>query len=566
MTIIRQRSFLQRTLRHPLRLQEIARTLVAYGLADWVRKLKLDKVFPVLRQMTGWSEEAPAASRRWVLLRQSLEELGPTFIKLGQLLSNRSDLLPAELLIELAKLQDSVQPFPFDEVRQTVEAELGRPLQQTFGRFNPQPQASASIAQVHRAQLANGQPVAVKVQRPGIRYTIETDLDILRYLARVAERYIPASRHFNPKGLVEEFKRSITNELDFSVERSNMNRFRTLFHNNAGIRVPRSFSEWSSERILTMEYIEGTKLATIEAGNDPRFDKKRIAQAGADLVLEQIFLHGFFHADPHPGNILVLDGGVICFLDFGIMGRVRPAQRQFLTDAIVGAFRRDANRVTEAVIGLTRQNGARLDHQRLEDDIADLIDEYVDTALGDVDINRFFLSLTQTIVRHNLEIPSSLMLMTKAMLSIEAIGMNLDPEFNFMDAIGPFTRKLFLNRFKPGNLLEEGSELLHDYGRFLRDAPLDVREVLRLARSGKLRMGFQVSGLEPLRQTLDAVSYRLVLGFVLAALLVSSSLIIQANVPPLFRTVSVIGLTGYALAGLISMGFLVALLVRTLRR
>ncbi|TVQ39591.1 MAG: AarF/ABC1/UbiB kinase family protein [Spirochaetaceae bacterium] len=549
-----------------MRLQEIARTLVTYGLADWVRKLKLDKVFPVLRQMTGWSEEAPEERRRWVLVRQSFEELGPTFIKLGQLLSNRSDLLPADLLNELAGLQDSVQPFSFTEVRQIVEAELDRPLEQAFLWFNRQPQASASIAQVHRAQLPDGSMVAVKVQRPDIRYTIETDLDILRYLARVAERYVPASRHFDPVGVVEEFRRSITSELNFSVERSNMNRFHTLFRNNARIRVPSSYADWSSERILTMEYIKGTKLAAIEAGEDPRFDKRRIAQTGADLVLEQIFIHGFFHADPHPGNILVLDGGVICFLDFGIVGRVRPAQRQFLTDAVVGAFRRDANRVTEAVLGLTRQSGARLDHQRLEDDIADLIDEYVDTALGDVDINRFFLSLTETIVRHDLGIPSSLMLMTKTMLSIEAIGMNLDPEFNFMDAIGPFSRKLFLNRIKPGNLLEEGSEMLHDYGRFLRDAPLDVRQVLRLTRTGKLRMGFRISGLEPLRQTLDAISYRLVLGFVLAALLVSSSLIIQANVPPLFMTVSIIGLTGYALAGIISLGFLIALLVRTLRR
>ncbi len=564
--IIRRRSFLERTLRHPIRLQEIARTLVAYGLSDWVRKLKLDKVFPVLRQMTGWTEGAPEAAQRWILLRQSLEELGPTFIKLGQVLSNRSDLLPPELLKELANLQDNVQPFGFAEVRKIIETELARPLDEVFRWFEREPEASASIAQVHRAQLADGRMVAVKVQRPDIAYTIRTDVDILRYVAGLAERYIPAARHFDPLGVVDEFRRSIYNELNFTVERANMTRFGRLFQDNPRIRVPKAYAESSSERVLTMEYIEGTKLAEIESGKNRSFDKKKIARNGADLVLEQVFLHGFFHADPHPGNILVLENNVICFLDFGIMGRVRPAQRQMLTDAIVGAFRRDANRVTEAVLGLTRRHGARLDHQRLEDDIADLIDEYVDTSLGEVDINRFFIELTATIVRHDLSIPSSLMLMTKAMLSIEAVGLNLDPEFNLMDTIGPFTRKLFLHQIKPKNLFDEGSELLHDYGRFLRDVPIDAREVLRLTRNGKLRIGFRITGLEPLRETLDAVSYRLVLGFVLAALLVSSSLIIQANVPPLFRTVSIIGLTGYGLAGILSLWFLASIVFRILRK
>ena len=567
MIIRRRRSFLRRTLRHPLRLQEIARTLVTYGLADWVRKLKLDRTFPLLRRMTGWNEQHPEESTRWALLRSSLEELGPTFIKLGQLLSNRTDLLPPELLRELAVLQDDVQPFEFTAVRKIVEAELGAPIETVFSWIDPSPEASASIAQVHRAQLPSGEMVAVKVQRPDIDFVIETDIDILLYIANLAVRYLPASKHFDPVGIVEEFRESLNGELDFTRERVNMERFRKLFSRNRSIRVPRSFPQSSSARVLTMEYIEGTKLSQIETAGGTGFDTKRLAQIGADLVLEQIFLHGFFHADPHPGNILVLDNSVICFLDFGIVGRVRPGQRHHLTEAIVGAFRRDAARVTDAVLGLTGRNAATEgDTHDLENDIADLIDEYVDASLGDVDINRFFLELISTIVKHNLSIPSSLMLMTKAMVSIEAIGVNLDPEFNFMDALGPFTRKLFLHQIAPGNLLEEGSELLHDYGRLFRDLPIDARDVLKMTKAGRLRIGFRVTGLEPLRQTLDAVSYRLVLGFVLAALLVSSSLIIQANVPPLLGTVSIIGLTGYAISGVLSLGLFVSMAIRFFRR
>jgi ubiquinone biosynthesis protein len=315
-----------------------------------------------------------------------------------------------------------------------------------------------------------------------------------------------------------------------------------------------------------MEYVHGVKLSEVTADQSGRWDKGHIAKKAANLMLEQIYVDGFFHGDPHPGNVLIMGEDTICLLDYGIMGRVRPRQREYLVETMLGTVNRDPSRVTDGILRLTRGGGELVSVEALEDDIYELIDYYADVAFGDIDINQFLTELIQLVVRHGLKIPSNLMLITKTLLAIEGAGMNLSPEFDFMEVYQPFARKLVARRFEPKHLWRETQEIGQEFGDFLRDFPIDARDVLKQAKGGKLKLGFRVTGLEPLRHTLDNISYRLVFGLLVASLLVSSSLVIQAEVPPLWRGVSMFGLVGYGIAGLISVGFLVAIAIQVFRR
>lgn len=537
-----------------------------YGLTEWIQELKLDKTFPFVKKILSRRRNAPPeGASRWQLVRMALEELGPTFIKFGQLLSNRTDMLPRLLTIELARLQDEVPPFPGDRAAEIVKEELGREIDEVFGEFELDARASASIAQVHRAVLRNGTEVAVKVQRPAIEQTIETDVDILQYLAGLAERYIPTGRLFNPKALVEEFKRSIRLELDFSVERRNMERMAEILAKDRKVHVPTPYGDYSTAKVLTMEYIRGVKVSDLAADGYAEFDKAEVARRGADIMLEQIYVHGFFHADPHPGNIMVLPDNVICFLDFGIVGRLRPRERDNMTDALFGIVSKDATRVTDALIRITNHTRT-VDRDALEDSVYDIIATYVDLSFEEFDLSGLFNDLIRVVVQHGLVVPSMMMLVTKALISIEGIGASLSPDFSIMNVLEPFTQRLFLRRFRPQNVLETAYGVASDYGSFARDFPVDMRDLLKIMKTGKLRIGFRVGGLEGLRTTLDTISYRLILGLVLAALMISSALVIHAKLPPLWNDVPIIGLFGFAVAGLFSLGFLVALIVKILRR
>lgn len=534
--------------------------MVKYGFSDWIEQLGLDRVFRSLKTAEGWKRDtAPGMERRAKMIRLAFEELGPTFIKLGQIASGRTDLLPIEVTRELTNLQDNVAPFPYADVEKTLNRDLEGSLADHFSSFERIPTASASIAQVHRGTLLDGREVAVKVQRPGIEELIDTDTDILLLLASLAERTVRRARLFSPVELVEEFRRTIVEELDFERERHNLELFREQYKHSRKLYVPYTVPKLSTHRILVMEYVEGERLAEVIAAENQEERKERIASRGVDIVLEQVMANGVFHADPHPGNILILEDHRICFLDYGIVGSLKPRQRKLLVEAILGTVQHDADRVTEAMLRLT---GQRLGSHRLDllrDDVDLLIEEYADAAFGEIDINRFFMELLRLVVRYDLKVPANLMLVMKTLVAAEGMGVQLSPDFNFVEVVRPFAYKLLLRRITPQKVQEELIGLTQDYSELTRALPGDIRKILRQAKSGKLRLGFRVMGLEPLRHTLDTISYRLVFGLVVAALLVSSGLIIQANVPPLWNNVSVLGMAGFAVAGFVTLWFLVSL-------
>jgi ubiquinone biosynthesis protein len=556
------------TFRNAKRLEEIIMVLVRFGFSDWVSRLHLGRL---ARRLAFWrwgrGEPAPGSVRqdsrtpdslRWQRFRLALEELGPTFIKFGQIMANRADLMPAGLIVELEKLQDQVPPFGPEQVTVLVEAELGAPLASLFSSFNTTPVASASIAQVHEARLHDGRRVALKVQRPDIQPVIERDLEVLGLLARLVVRYVPDLRHFNPPGLVEEFRRQIMRELDFAQELSHMDSFARLFRGTKTIHVPSTYPKFSTRRVLCMEFIQGTKLSAVLSGGNSGFDRSEIARRLADLMLEQVFWHGFFHADPHPGNVMILEGEVICFLDFGMMGRINLDEQKMMVDLLASLVERDYRHVTG---NLLRLFGHSVHEDRaLETEIGDILDRYFELPLGELDFGEVFQRLVIVVQNHALNVPSKYLLMAKALVIAEGVGSQLSPEFSFMNLFGPFARRLALRRLRPDQFARTIWQKGEDYAELLREFPGEGLELLQAMRRGEFTVNFRLRGAEPLRQTIESVGTRLVFGLVLAAILISSSLIIRAGIAPFLYGVPLVGLIGFGIAAAMSFGFLLIII------
>jgi ubiquinone biosynthesis protein len=551
------------TFRNAKRLEEIIMVLVRFGFSDWVGRLRLHRIAARLDfWRRGKITPVPAGSPtgealRWQRFRQALEELGPTFIKFGQIMANRADLLPPGLVAELEKLQDQVPPFSFEQVAVVIEGEFGQPLAQVFPVFKPDPVASASIAQVHEATLADGKRVAVKVQRPGIEPLIQRDLEVLALLAGLVVRYVPDLRHFDPPGLVEEFRRQILRELDFNMELQNMERFAAMLRDKPSLHVPSTHPKQSSRRVLCMEYIDGTKLAAVLADGAKRFDKPELARNLADLMLEQVFHHGFFHADPHPGNVMVLPDNVVCFLDFGMMGRIRSDEQKTLTDLLAAMVDNDYRHVTSNLLKLFGHSGHEI--RGLDNEIADILDTYFDRPLGDIDFGEVFQRMVGVIQQHSLTVPSKFLLMAKALVIAEGVGGQLSPEFSFMNLFGPFARRMAFRRLRPDRLARNAWQQGEDWLDLTQAFPGEILELLQILRRGESTVNFRLRGVEPLRQTIESIGTRLVFGLVLAAILVSSSLVIRAESGPQLFGMSLIGVIGFGIAGIMSFGFLLVI-------
>lgn len=563
----KKRNLLKKSYSHARRLQEIVSILIAYQLTEYVKILRLDKSIKIVQNIVAHKKTAAIARlSNWERFRLALEELGPTFIKFGQLLSNRTDLLPEALIAELVKLQDSVPPISSKLVRRVFRREFSREIDDVFVNFDMKPVASASIAQVHRATLPDGKTVAVKVQRPGIERIIDIDLEILAGLASRIERFIPDTRYFDPSGLVEEFRVQLKIELNFRRELLHLQKFENIFRGRRDkIYVPETYADYCTRSILTMDFVDGVKVSILKAQSIVQYDEKVLAQRIADLMMEQIFIHGFFHADPHPGNILIQENNVVCFLDFGMMGRIRPKEKEALSVMLLGIVNRDAAKVTKAILQISKRTGP-VNIPELEIRVYDLLEEYIDLSLEDFDIAAMFFDLIALMRNYGLIIPSNLLLMTKAIIAVEGIGLYLYPKFNLIKLFKPFSRKLLTEQFKPKRLANELYEASLNYKALAQDFPVDLRSIMKQARNGRLTISFRLVGLKAFRRTIDRVGYRLIFGLILAALLISSAIILHSGTPPLLRGISVIGLLGFGFAGILGIGFLISLLISFMRR
>jgi len=550
---IRRLGAIGRTYRHLNRYHRILRVLFKYGFDDLVERLHIDQYLESGLQMINRKpREQVHRYSRAERLRMALEELGPTFIKLGQVLSTRPDFIPPEYLNELARLQDDVPPFSYDEVKEIFTVDLDRSPEELFACFDPQPLAAASIGQVHRARLKDGSEVVVKVQRPGIENTIAVDLEILAHIAGLMEEHLEEVQGHRPTAVVHEFARSLSREIDFSIELTNIQRFARQFEGNPTIHVPAVYPELSGERILVMEYIPGIKAGDIARLRRHGYDLGELARRGANLVMEQIFQHGFFHADPHPGNILVLPENVICFIDFGQMGRLSLADREEFTDLVLNLVAGNEERVTAGVLRLTIQHG-EVNRNDLARDLGDLMDQYLYRPLGDLAAGKILQDLLDLVTRHGLSLKPNLYLMLKALSTVEGVGLQLDPDLELITLARPFMEKIKAGRMHPGRLAQEAGETGLAYLNLFRDLPRELRTIMRQLRDGRMKLEFEHRGLRGLGMALDRVSNRISFAIVLAAQIIGSSLIVLSGIPPKWYGIPVIGLIGFVVAGI--MGF-----------
>ncbi len=492
-------------------------------------------------------------------LRMAFEELGPTFIKLGQLLSTRPDFIPPEYLFELTKLQDNVPAFPFNEVEEIFLAETGQKPTELFYRIDEHPVAAASIGQVHRATLKDGQDVVVKVQRPDIEQLISVDLEILAHLASLVEMYVEEMQGHRPTSVVEEFARTLSSEIDYTVEISHIQRFSRQFEDDDTIYVPKVYRELSSERILTMENIKGVKASRIETLVQQGVDLPLVAERGAKLIMEQIFVYGFFHADPHPGNIFIMPDNVICFIDFGMVGRLSRQNREDFTDLLLNIISRKERKVTEGVLKLTYQY-AEIDRDALSRDLSAFLDRFLYLPLKDLDAGKIFQNLMELVSQHKIYFKPNLYLMMKSLSTVESVGKMLDPELELIRLAEPFMRKVKTDRFRIGRIADETGVTTGEYLELIRELPDELRSILTQIRKGKLKIEFEHLGLEKLRSALDQASNRIAFAIVLASLIIGSSLIVLSGIPPKWYDIPIIGLVGFLLAGVMGFWLLLSIL------
>lgn len=557
---LRRISFLSRTYSHIKRYRQILTVFIKYGFDDLLERLHVTSYFRLggklkLKKRLSAGEGLTRHER----VRLALEELGPTFVKLGQILSTRPDLISLGLVKELSKLQDDVPAFPFSQVKEIVERELSAPLEEIFHHFREEPLAAASIGQVHRARLKSGEEVIVKVQRPGIQTTIAVDLEIMFHLAELMEKYLEEGDIYRPTLMVEEFARTLEMEMNYSIEASHAERFAEQFAADNTVYVPRIFRHASTASVLTMEYLAGIKSSDIARLDAEGYDRKLIASRGADLILAQIFKYRFFHADPHPGNVYILPGNVICYLDFGMMGRVsRTAQEKFAA-MIFGYVLRDEKKVAEAVLGLL-ETSSEPDRNILERDVLHMMETHLYRPLKELRIGDLVSSLLDFFSRHRLRLPPDIFLMIKALAETESIGVALDPDFDMSRKVAPFIRQLKMDRLNPGRLFKDFLETGEEMVQMLKDIPRDLGDIVKQLKQGRVKIGFEHRGLEKLIFEMDRSSNRVSFSLIISSVVIGSSLIITADLGPHIFGVPILGLAGYTIAGLMGLWLLISIL------
>ncbi len=492
-------------------------------------------------------------------LRLALEELGPTFIKVGQLLSTRSFLLPPAFIDELSKLQDKVKPIPFDEVKALIEKELKSTLELLFDSFDSNPVASASIALAYRATLLTGEQVIVKVQRPKIIRLIETDMAILSDLAGMIERHVEESQQYNPAAMVEELSRSMKREVDFMNEARSIEQFGANFKHVSSVHVPKVHWDYCSSKIVTLEYIDGLKISEIGLLRESGADLKQVAHIGTQFILKQIFEDGFFHADPHPGNLFFTKDGKIAPVDFGIMGRLDDWLMDEVSDMLVAVWRRDVDLILRVLVDL----GAfpeEANPQPLRAEISDFLYRYYGLSLRKINMKSIISEGLDIIARYRLRVPSNMLLLAKTIGTYEDLGRKLDPNYNLVKEIKPYLRKLLFRRLNPEKLGYESAKALRDLHDLIKIMPRELELILRRMRRGRMAIEFQHRGLERLIQEMDRSSNRLSFSLIIASLIVASSLIMFLNKGPFFLGYPLLGVIGYVFAAILGIGLALAIL------
>lgn len=528
------------TRRDVRRLHEIASVLIRHGLGDLVRRVGLGRVLARAGKKVQPGGESSFTKAPEVHLREALEELGPTFVKIGQLLAGRSDLLRPAWTAELSRLHEQAAPVPFDELHAQLVQDLGAAPEDVFRDFDPTPLAAASIAQVHRARLSDGTAVVLKVRRPGICATAEADLRLMARLADQAEQRVPELLRFRPKHLVRELARSLRGELDLRVEANNAERLRAALPEDSHVVIPRIYREWTSERLCVMDYLDGPSVGRwLSDGSRADADPAAVAARGADAMLRMVFVDGCYHADPHPGNVLLLPGGQLGLVDFGMVGYLSEERRLEFLDVLLATVSR---RVDDVVDTLLSWSGGDADLHLLTQDCAAFIDRYHGLPLQKIDVGALLGDLTTLLRDNDLFLPSDVALLLKVFVTLEDLGRRLDPRFEMAAHVQPFAEQAWRSHHSPAAAARRGA---HEVGALLATLPRDLHAFAARVRRGRIHLDVDVGHLDLLGQRLDRSANRLTVGLVTAALIVGTALTLTLSGGPRVFDLPVFGVLAF---------------------
>lgn len=542
------------TVRDLGRLQDIASVLIRWGFGDMVKRMGMAGVLEKAGRLLHWQAVEEGRLRMDVptRLRCTLQDLGPTFVKLGQVLATRVDLLPPAWIDELGKLQNAVPALPWDAVLPQLREDLGAEPEAVFARVEHEPLAAASLAQAHRAWLADGSAVVLKIRRPGIRDTVEADLRLLKHLAVIVEKNLPELRRYHPQRIVQQFSASLRRELDFAAECRNAERIAHNFAGRDDIVIPRVYWQWTCERLNVQECLEGVPGRDLAAVDAMGLDRVQLARTGAGLVLKMVLEDGFFHADPHPGNIFYMPDGAIGVIDFGMVGRVTEQRRFQIVRLLHGLVVHDSAAVAEVLADWTEENND-IDEVRLQESADVFVDQYRGVPLKDLRMGAMLGDVTAMLREHGLSLPADLALMIKAFLTLEGMGRQLDPDFDMASEARPYLERAMLERFAPDVLVRRGRRTLSGLVDLLRDLPRDVHRLLQSARRGKLQMHIEVDTLRAFGEQVDRAANRLTMGIITASLVIGSSIVMNSVGGGVsnrwLMALGVLGFVGAALCG-----------------
>jgi len=527
------------------RVMKLSGVIAKYGFDELFKRGELEKYIPknVKRRYSDKIEEINSYTF-YERIRMAIEEMGPVHIKFGQMLSNRKDILPEEFIIELQKLQDNVEVEKID-VRKKLDLELGIDVNDYFSEIEENPMASASIGQVFRAKLKTGEKVVIKIQRENIRPVVEADLGIMKNLAKTLEKYYDVLKRMSISEIVESFEKMLNEELSLNNELNNMLRFANNFKNDSRIHVPVVYKTLSNDRILTMEMIEGFKITDAENIIKIGIETKKVARTGLDLYLTQFLKHGFFHADPHPGNIFIKENGQIVFIDFGAMGRLYPNERELLINLIIYSLKKDVKKMIETIRELAVKFEVA-DERKFERELYGLIELVDENSLENIDVVTIFEKARKIFSNNQILLSEDIYLLVKGIGQIEGIGRHLDPTLNITKVMRPYMNKITKERMNPINIFRKGISKIETFSDNWLTLPTDMKILLEKIQNNELKHKHEIIGFDKFQKTFE----RLILAIIISSLFVGSSILALANIPPKIFGISGLGLLGFFISGI----------------
>ncbi len=529
------------------RVQDIAAVMIRYGFGGFVRKLGVGSALERTGRILHWKQvEDFTALDTPQRIRRALEDLGPTFIKLGQILATRVDLFTPPYIAEFEKLQDQAPPVPFEELLPQIEEDIGGSIDEIFSQVDRQPLAAASIAQVHKAVLTDGTQVILKIRRPGLRKIIEADLRLLYRIVDIVESEFPDIRRFHPREVLRQFNQSLRRELDLAGECRNAERVAANLADDPNIAIPKVYWQWTGERINVQEYIQGIQGRDLKAIEKSGLDRKLLADRGSKAIMKMIMEDGFFHADPHPGNIFYLPDNRLAFIDFGMVGRLTEERREQVVSLLYGMINHAPTKVAEILEDWS--DNIYTDEDALTVDIEAFVDQYSSLSLKDLSLTALLSDLMALLRDHKLILPPDLVLLIKAYITLDGLGRFLYPDFNTLVFASPYIQEIMMERYRPEAIAKRGWHNLLSVADLLSSLPKDMRKLIRASRKGAIQVDVTVRHLDRYVSTMDIAISRLTMGMVTAALIIGSSIIMTIKGGPELFGLPAFGFLGYTFA------------------